>query len=144
MSIFKINTKSMGQLKSRLTKDIGNNIKDEIRSQLTYIRPYYEEVADSWILEDYRDGKRILGSEEWSAVALNNGTEFKWTKMPNIDRIKEWVVTDKGEGNLTDEEVDRAAYLVARKLMDEGWDKEHPALWYVDSALMFSGDVTLY
>jgi len=140
--IFEINKKSMVELQKKITKDVGENIKDEIKAQLVHINSDYEWVADSWELSDITNGIRILGSEEWAAAALNHGVEFNWTKMPPIEKLEDWVREHKDGGKYKSAPkkiIHNIAAAIAVKLVEEGWDKNHPALWYTDSAVLFSG-----
>ncbi len=82
----------------------------------------------------------LVGSEDWAPFIVNEG----WChgKFPNITAIRQWVRFTKDNGansEKSETEVNREAYLVARKIATEGI----VPTWFVDDTMeRFEADNT--
>lgn len=121
MSIFKIDKKNLDKISKQIMKDIGEEIVDNIRDELIHMEPYYaENLAPSIV---YDETAHLVGSEHWGAAAIDDGSDWRWSKFPNFDNLKEWVRTRKDSGKYataSENEVNKIAYAVGKKIQDDG------------------------
>jgi hypothetical protein len=109
------------------------NLKTQIKMELMSEKSYYEEVADSFVIEKIPEGN-IVASEEWSAAALDVGADWKWRRLPPLDKIKEWVRKHKDGGKYAgapEQEVNDIAVAVQKKIKKEGVDSH----FYIHEAI---------
>ena len=123
MSIFKVSKKEMDKLTKAVMKDIGEEIRDNLQDELIHMEPYYSENLAPSIV--YDETAHLVGSEHWGAAAIDDGTDWRWSKFPNIDKLKEWVRNRKDDGkyaSASDYEVSKIAFAVGKKIKDSGID----------------------
>lgn len=115
-----------------MVKDIGEEVRDELKDELRHLRSYYDDrIVDTIVFDPVN---KVVGSEEWAVAAIDNGMDWHWSKFPNIDSLEHWVRTRKDNGayrNASKSEVKKIAYKVGRKIMKDGIDPT----FFVDSIL---------
>ncbi len=101
MSIFKISKKEMDKLTKAVMKDIGEEIRDNLQDEVIKLEGYYaDNVAPSIV---YDEAAHLVGSEHWGAAAIDDGTDWRWSSLPNFDRLTEWAIKYKSDGEFSSE-----------------------------------------
>ena len=127
--MFSVNQASYDTMIKALKKDISDEIVGALKDELVKTKPYYEHtrMIDSFV---YDETASLVGSEEWSAAAVDKGGDWIWNKFPPINKILLWVQEHKSpDAPLSKQK--QEAYLIARKIKNEGID----STYYVDFAL---------
>lgn len=134
--LFFVNKKEMERISQEITDDLGEHLVDELRAQLEHIQPYYKENISPSIV--YDRPAHLVGSEHWGAASIDDGSDWRWSKFPNIDKLKSWVRNRKDNGkhlNASDAEVTRIAIGIGKQIQDSGITPT----FYVKSAISFVG-----
>lgn len=139
--IFKLSDKEFKRISDMIMKDVGEDIRDELRDEFAHLESYYEKDTINSIV--YDDTDHVVGSEHWGVAAVDNGSDWHWSKFPNIDKLQEWVRKDKDNGKwrgAPDYIVKQIAYKVGRKIMKDGIQPT----FFVDSIMgIYNRQVTL-
>ena len=131
--IFKLKDSEFKKMSDKLTKDVGLLLQEEFRKKFDSLKSYYGEgkMSQSIIFDPI---SRVVGSEEWGVAASDTGQDWNWSSLPPINKIAEWVRTDKDGGRYSGAStsiVNGIAYKVALKIKNEGIDSS----FWVDSLL---------
>ena len=130
--IFKLSDKEFKRVADEIIRDIGEEIRDELRDELKHLKSYYEDrIVDTIV---YDDTEHVVGSEEWAVAGIDNGTDWHWSKFPNLDSLRDWVRRRKDDGKYAgapDYLVNSIAYKVGKAIMKNGLEPTY----FVDSTL---------
>lgn len=138
--IFKINPKELEKVSRQIINNIGYELEAEMRDEFNGLKSYYGNgrMSDTIIFDE--TGK-VIGSEEWGVAASDTGQDWNWSKLPPVNKIAEWVRTDKDGGvyaNASDRVVNAIAYKVALKIKNEGIES---SFWMDDILLSYVVEV---
>lgn len=89
---FKINKRSLGQLKRNLSKDVGERMQYDMREEFSLLPTFYYDCSDKKDSIIYDEVSHVVGSEEWAVAASDTGSDWKWKKTPNLDRLTIWAI----------------------------------------------------
>jgi hypothetical protein len=121
--LFKINNRSLDQLRRNITNDVGNRTRDEMKFEFEQLPSYYYSDSDKKDSIVYDSTAKIVGSEKWAVAASDTGGDWTWRKPPPFNKILEWVV--KHSGITGKREQRTAAAGIRKKIHREGIESHY-------------------